>query len=132
MNPILLVQLTLVHFISDFLLQNDWMAHNKSKNSNALFLHSTIYGLPFLVFGNIGFVAYLIVTHFCIDGITSRITSRIFKKWYFYMNDLKMILKDGMPVEQPSLHYFFVVIGFDQWLHFLILLAGCFLYNTVG
>ena len=109
MNPILLAQLTLVHFISDFLLQNDWMAINKSKKWFPLMLHSTTYGLPFLVFGNVSFVAYLITTHYWIDFITSKITSCL---W-----------------QQEKRHYFFCMIGFDQWLHFLILLAGILIYN---
>ena len=124
MHQILLVQLMLVHFISDFLLQNDYMAQNKSRNFNILSLHSLVYSLPFLVFGNFYFVCFLYTTHWMIDGITSKITSRLFGKWFSYftcnVEDVKV---------QPSLHYFFCVIGFDQFLHFLVILAGIYLYN---
>ena len=111
MSPILLVELTGLHFISDFLLQSDWMAVNKSKNQKALWAHCFTYGIPFIYFGNIHFVAYIILTHYFVDFVTSRITSYFWKK--------------------EERHWFFVTIGFDQWLHFIILLAGCFFYGII-
>ena len=109
MNPILLVQLMLVHFVSDFLMQSNYMAVNKSKNIDVLNLHSFVYALPFFVFLNIPFVSYLYATHFFIDLVTSKITSYLWNK--------------------EERHYFFCVIGADQFLHFLVILAGIYLCN---
>lgn len=104
----LLIQLTLVHFIADFMLQNDWMATNKSKNDFALLVHSICYAIPFLVFLNTDFVIYLMISHFLIDGLSSRATTYFWKK--------------------EDRHNFFVVIGFDQWVHFLVILLGMEVY----
>ena len=40
----------LVHSIGDYVLQSDWMATNKTKNSFAAFIHALVYSLPFLIF----------------------------------------------------------------------------------
>ena len=124
MDPLLIAKLMLVHFISDFLLQSDWMAQNKSKSTNALALHCFTYSLPFLVFLNFHFVCFLYVTHMCVDAVTSRITSRMFARWFSYHTGNPDDIK-----ETPSLHYFFCVIGFDQWLHLVTILVGVTLYH---
>jgi len=36
------------HLIGDYLLQNDWMAANKKKNSWICLIHITTYMIPFL------------------------------------------------------------------------------------
>jgi hypothetical protein len=43
MNPFI------AHLIGDFILQNDWMAVNKKRNSFACLVHCVVYLLPFLV-----------------------------------------------------------------------------------
>ena len=129
MNPIMftLLSLTFLHFISDFVLQTNWMATNKSKSQKALGLHCLVYGLPFLVFGNVPFVCYIIITHYFVDFTTSRITSKLFKEWY----DYQFVSGEETCKTGPNLHNFFVVIGFDQFLHFAILLAGAFCYGIL-
>lgn len=91
-----LVLLMTVHFIADFILQNDWMATNKSKRWDALALHVAIYAACFVPWG-LPFVLKLGALHFVTDAITSRVTSYLWQK--------------------QARHWFFVVIGFDQWLH---------------
>ena len=101
----IIIYLLLLHWIADFVCQTDKMANNKSKNFGFLVLHTFVYSvvmcvgsllilIPFqiLLFG-IG----LFFLHGTIDFITSKINKRL---W-----DLKKI------------HWFFVSIGFDQWLH---------------
>ena len=136
MEPITLVELMFLHFFSDFVLQSNWMATNKSKSQKALMIHCTIYGLPFLIFGSVSFVCYLIITHYFVDFVTSRITSKLFKEWYDYqITDVKSgpikTMETAMGIEPPTLHNFFVVIGFDQFLHFFILMAGAFFYEIL-
>lgn len=91
-NIIILIWL---HFVSDFLLQSDKMAINKSKSNKWLCLHVLIYSLPLLWFGWI-FAAINGFLHFITDFITSRVTTKL------YANHK---------------HWFFVVIGLDQALH---------------
>ena len=68
-----------IHFISDFLLQTDFIAINKSKNINVLMLHCLIYSIPFLIFG----VEYAFINgilHFIVDFITSKLTTYLWGK----------------------------------------------------
>ncbi len=97
-----IIVLIWLHFISDFILQTDWMALNKSKRMAPLLTHICVYSTPFaLVFGW-RYAAINGLAHFATDFVTSRVTS------FLYQNKKN--------------HWFFVVIGFDQALHLTVLL----------
>ena len=109
MTTLTILWIILAHWFADFVCQTHWQASNKSKNWLALYTHVSNYTLittgliapilfpkdwkPFGLFLLITFTA-----HFITDAITSRITSRLYAK--------------------QSWHNFFVVIGFDQFLHY--------------
>jgi hypothetical protein len=105
-----------VHWVADFVLQNDKMALNKSTSNYWLAIHVSVYTLATVILWAIffwvtGFGVYVSLLqyfeaavsifsmHFITDYITSRITGKYF------------IAKKN--------HEFFVTIGFDQWLHYL-------------
>jgi hypothetical protein len=90
-----------IHFIADFVLQNDKMALNKSKSNLWLGIHSIVYILPFFWCGWI-FMVINGLSHFIIDYVTSRGTTKLFIA--------------------GKRHWFFVLIGFDQALHLSILI----------
>lgn len=90
-----------IHFIADFIFQSDWMARNKSKSNKALGVHILVYSIPFTIIVGLKFGLVNGAIHFIIDYITSRITSRLWQR--------------------GEVHNFFVVIGLDQYLHFLTL-----------
>lgn len=99
------------HFVFDFVLQSHWMATNKSKSNKALSAHVGVYTIGLcwiacLLIGNWSITVALIwiainsIMHFVTDWCTSRLTSRLFgKNW----------------------HDFFVVVGFDQAIHYTTL-----------
>ena len=95
-NLELTIIILFIHFISDFIFQSDWMAQNKSKRNLPLLIHVVVYSIPFTFFG-VEFALANCVLHFCVDYVTSRISSKLYK--------------------QGKIHWFFVVIGFDQWIH---------------
>ena len=113
MNLTIIFLLLFTHWVADFIFQTHWQATNKSKNNMALAAHVGTYTLIWLLFlygyviGNqmtftpmmFLFIPITFVAHFCTDYVTSRITSYLYKKEDF--------------------HNFFVVIGFDQLLHYL-------------
>src|SRR4051812_8255145 len=95
-SPYLILLLLSFHFVADFVLQNDWMATNKSKDFVALGWHVGLYTVCFWIFG----WQFAIVNgclHFLTDMITSRITAYLWAK--------------------ERRHDFFVTIGFDQLIH---------------
>lgn len=94
------ISLLVLHFVADFVLQSHWMAINKSKRWDALFCHVFVYSLCFFLYG-FPFVCYTFAFHFVIDACTSRVTSYLWR--------------------EQEVHWFFVVIGFDQLLHFVTL-----------
>jgi predicted Abi (CAAX) family protease len=97
-----IILLLVSHFIGDFLFQSTFMANYKSKSFIVLGLHAFLYMTPFLVFFGWKFAILNGILHFCVDGITSRFTSKLWAK--------------------KEQHWFFVVIGFDQLIHYTILL----------
>ena len=110
----------LVHWYADFVCQTDKQAKNKSTSINWLLKHTSIYGLiitifTYILYLNNSFGAqywYLpllfgviqFVTHTLVDYITSRINSSLWKN--------------------GQVHNFFVMIGFDQFIHYVILFGS--------
>jgi hypothetical protein len=107
----------LVHWFADFVLQTHHMSTRKSSSNYYLTLHVTVYTfatvflwaliLPLLqihlTFSGVwlSFIA-IFAMHWVTDYFTSRWTSRLYK--------------------EEKYHDFFVVIGFDQVLHYTQLL----------
>ena len=117
------ISLAVVHFIGDFVLQVDWMALGKSKNTKAglitLTTHVLVYATCFLWLG-LSFAAITFITHWITDFVTSRITSRLFP---FVPDDSEYSIEwynmNGQ--EGRSNHWFFVAIGADQLIHVVTL-----------
>ena len=106
----LLVLFLVYHFIADFILQTDKIAINKSKDLNVLIAHSALYGIGACWYPMVAVI--LIISHFCIDGITSKITS------YLWAKDER--------------HWFFVMIGFDQLLHMMVIVFILINWNVLS
>ena len=122
------LSLLVAHFVGDFVLQSDWMAMNKSKLWWALTSHVSAYVLPFLIWSMLTlqnseqlgiFIGLTFVTHFITDAITSRVTSKL---WFFRDTDIAYNAGGKrytlwVPMG-GNRHYFFVMIGFDQLIHY--------------
>jgi hypothetical protein len=93
---LIILALVWIHFVSDFLLQSDKMAINKSKSWKWLGIHCVTYSTPFLIFGW-RFALVTLAFHFVTDAITSRGTAYLWKR--------------------EMRHWFFSLIGFDQAIH---------------
>lgn len=101
MSEKIIILILLVHWFADFVMQTDQMAKNKSTSWKWLSSHILVYSGCLLVFGPL----YALVNglaHFFTDAITSRITSYLYNK--------------------GDVHNFFVVIGADQVLHYVVLI----------
>lgn len=105
------VFILLIHFLGDFGLQTHQQATLKGTSNKFLFFHVAVYSLVWwialLSYGYAGlevilFVVITFVSHFMTDYLTSRI---------------------GKPFwENNDFHNGFVVVGFDQILHYVQLL----------
>ena len=132
-ETVLILQILFAHWVSDFVLQSNWMATNKSKNIWALSSHVLVYTVAFafimLTIGmllastawwNVAIMAKLTpillvywvtlngALHFTTDFFTSKITSVLWQKSDF--------------------HNFFVVVGADQLIHYTCLIVTLFLF----
>ena len=108
MTEQLFLWILVIHFLADFGLQTHEQATMKGKFNLWLFYHVGVYSViwlicSFIFFGEIwDAVLFSLITfifHYCTDWITSRI---------------------GKPFwEKQDLHNGFVVVGFDQVLHYI-------------
>lgn len=111
----------IIHWIADFIFQDEEWANNKSTNNTALLKHTIIYSLLwfipiiFLMDDNLSskeyfiggslFVIITFIFHTLTDYFTSKIVSKQFKKGYF-----------GSKIPNFGA---FTTIGFDQVLHYM-------------
>lgn len=98
----------LIHFLADFGLQTHEQATNKSTSLRFLMYHVGVYSIiwflaSYCIFGDwtkaFLFAIITFLAHFITDFITSKTSSSFFKKQDF--------------------HNGFVVVGFDQILHYI-------------
>lgn len=107
------------HWVSDFVLQSDEDAKKKSSNFLNLVHHTGIYSVAMIFFSvllyrnNVSLVSYILffiimlLSHTFIDFFTSKLNKRLYNK--------------------NKTHLFFTSIGFDQFLHYIILLYSILL-----
>lgn len=58
----------IAHAVGDYIIQSDWMASEKTKNSVATAVHATTYTLPFLLLcQSIPALLVVCLSHFIID-----------------------------------------------------------------
>lgn len=102
-----LLYILLIHFLADFTLQTSEQAVRKSSENLFLFYHVGTYSITWLLASWIFlpfpfaviFASVTFVCHFITDYITSRMVKNFFEK--------------------KDYHNGFVVVGFDQLLHYV-------------
>jgi hypothetical protein len=69
----LLLKLVFCHLVGDYVLQSDFIAKTKGENWYHLFVHCTLYCLPFyVVFGFTWQLIAIFLTHIVIDASKAR------------------------------------------------------------
>lgn len=57
----------ILHLVGDYLLQNDWMAREKTKSSLATFIHAVVYSIPFYILLYDSTIWIVFLSHYFID-----------------------------------------------------------------
>lgn len=120
MSAFIVIYVLFAHWFCDFLLQTDKQATNKSTNLYALIAHTIGYSFFMTIFmeivtennmfgaqhiyASVIFGLAMFITHTLIDFVTSRINSKLWK--------------------EEKRHWFFTMIGFDQWLHYVTIFTA--------
>lgn len=124
-NIYTLIFLMFSHWVSDFILQTDYMARGKSKTSLPLLLHILCYSIGMSIFAftmldekaAFWFLIFNAYLHYIIDYYTSRISSKLHAENKIGSTTIPNF---GM----------FTVIGFDQFLHFVSLVVTYMFLTT--
>lgn len=131
----LVITLALVaHWIADFILQPRWMAKEKSTSNLALAQHCIIYtsvmslvGIAIMISSykdaststliilSVAFGVFQGIMHYIVDYFTSRLA-----KYCYVKSTIEASVRDREQWESK----FWVVIGFDQMIHMIILLGS--------
>jgi hypothetical protein len=121
---LLIVYVLLIHWVSDFVFQNRWMAENKSKTFMSLNAHVSAYTFAMIIgLCGIGYWKIFSILQFCLlNMILHWFTDYLTSKASAYYKAKK------------NVHSFFCVIGFDQFIHTscLILTTSWILLNDTS
>ena len=105
-----------IHAVGDYIIQNDWMAQNKTKRSWPCIVHVVTYTLPFL-FLTQSWLALAVIcgTHFLIDRFgLARYVVWIKNGWWHPLT------AHGFAKERPDFIAWWLLIIVDNILHVLI------------
>lgn len=113
----------IAHLVGDYLLQSDWMANGKTKNSWIAGQHALIYTLPFLLLTSSWPALIMIAgTHFLIDRYRLARYVVYAKNWWFGMNcpSWSECRQTGYPNDRPVWLSTWLLIIADNVIHILI------------
>lgn len=113
----------LLHLFGDYISQSDRMASEKLNKTRMAFLHALIYSIPFYIFLDISFLAFMVifVTHAVIDRY--RLAKYvIFARNWLHDRSLKWVDCDGTGFhkDKPAFMSVWLLIITDNTIHLLI------------
>ncbi len=112
------------HLVGDYVLQSDWMANAKTKQSLAAAVHALSYALPFLFLGpSVLALVVIIATHFAIDRFRLARFVVFAKNFFAPRNEWPTWSEcsgTGYPNSRPPFLSVWLLIIADNVLHVLI------------
>lgn len=113
------------HLIGDYLLQNDWMARNKTKDSVAAMLHAAVYSLLFRLLVPKWYWMAIFISHFFIDRY------RLAEYWIKLVNWNWRSKNHGYPEDKPKYMSVWLLIIIDNVFH-IIVNSACIYFSIRG
>ena len=113
----------ILHFVGDYLLQNDWMANEKTKAFLPAFVHALIYSLPFLFLTPSVYWLVLFISHFLIDRY------RLAVYWIKLVNWNWSSTNFGYSEEKPPFMSIWLMIIIDNTFHIIFNSLSIYLYH---
>jgi len=113
----------LIHLFGDYIVQNNWMANNKTKHWWPAFVHAFTYMLPFFLLTDSAAALFVIFsTHFLIDHFRLARYVVFFKNWVCEPHTTKWAdcSVTGYPNTMPPHIAFWLITIADNILHLLI------------
>lgn len=115
------------HAVGDYILQSDWMATEKTKQSLAAAAHATTYTLPFLLLSTSpAALAVILGTHFVIDRWRLARYVVWAKNWLGPNKPWRECVATGYPADRPAWLTVWLLIIADNTMH--VLCNGLALY----
>ena len=111
------------HFIGDYLLQNDFIANQKTNKTFPALIHVTLYGIPFYFL--IGFsysLLFIVATHFFIDRFRLAVYWIKLINLNFDSNNL------GYDDNKPKWMSVWLMIIYDNVFHIVLNTIAIWLY----
>lgn len=122
MSLTIILGIIIVHYIADFVLQTNWQAINKSKNIFALLIHTMNYSSVFIYLGILVIPIFDLHHNLYLFGVITfvfhTITDYFTSKWSSYL------------YQKGQRHNFFLVVGFDQVLHYIQLFTTYYILTN--
>ena len=104
----------LIHLVSDYWLQNDYMATNKKYYPSIALLHAVVYTIPFLLLTHsLLALSIICISHAIIDGSDLVCKLNQIKNWNFST-------KSGYSESRPDFIWIWLIIIQDNILHLVI------------
>lgn len=104
----------ILHFVGDYLLQNDWMAQQKTKDWFACTVHCVLYTLPFtFILWESPWIWLIFITHYFIDRY------RLAQYWIRFVNWKWDGNNFGYSDEKPQWMSVWLLIIVDNTFHII-------------
>lgn len=117
-----IIALLFIHWVADFVCQTDWMAQNKSKEWKPLLTHTLLYSFVTMALLFIWFhIQYGLFNNY-LGLLFLCFKFSIITLWFHTVTDYFTSRLNSKLWNEKKVHWFFVSVGFDQFLHYLQLL----------
>jgi len=115
MNLFEILGIIVVHWFADFVLQTDSQAKGKSKNWSDLLSHTATYSLVWCIV----FAFLFLVSPWTVDQAFNMVILFPLITFVFHTVQDYITSRENSKVwEEKKIHKFFILIGFDQLLHY--------------